>query len=68
MFTNLVHLFKTAQDAAERAYGSVLAAEKEAFADLGGGYTAMNMHNEAINIIAHDASFNFVITDNPRTR
>jgi len=42
MFTNLVHLFKTAQDAAERAYGSVLAAEKEAFADLGGGYTAMN--------------------------
>ncbi|AME28587.1 class 1 isoprenoid biosynthesis enzyme [Burkholderia sp. PAMC 26561] len=42
MFTNLVHLFKTAQDAAERAYGNVLAAEKEAFADLGAGYTAMN--------------------------
>jgi hypothetical protein len=42
MFTNLVHLFKTAQDAAERAYGDVLTAEKEAFADLGDGYTAMN--------------------------
>ncbi len=42
MFTNLVQRFKDAQLAAQSAYGSVLMAENEAFADLRGDYVATN--------------------------
>lgn len=42
MFTNLVKLFKDAQQAAQTAYGAVLTAEIKAFADRRVEYTAMN--------------------------
>lgn len=46
MFTNLIQLFKDAQQAAQTAYDAVLTAEIEAFIDRRVEYTAMNTRSK----------------------